>query len=129
MQGRARVLGRHLQKLAIGAPLWHIQDNLLAPLAAQPLLDDLALVDFLGQQDVGRHISSFIVELLDEGRNQLPVLLADHSFQHEVLAADQFAAPDEEHLHASFARSFVLGKGDDVLVFLLAADDLLSLHD
>ena len=108
----------------------HAEEHLLAAApGTQPLLDDVPLVQILLEQDAGRHEGRFVVILLDEGRHHLAVLLGADPFQHERLPADQLAAADEEDLHARLASARILGKGDDVLVFLLAAHHLLPLDE
>ena len=75
-----------------------------------------------------RNAGGFRVELLDELGHDLRVRRVLRALQDEVLAADQFAAADEEDLHAGFAVGARHGQHIRIEV-VGGKHDLLSLDD
>ena len=78
-------------------------DHLSTAPRAQPLLDDLSFLDFVGQQHLWRHGGGFRIELLDKLADHFIIGCIFRAFQDEILAPDQFAAADEKDLHTGFA--------------------------
>ena len=121
------ILGRHVDKLLLLAAPGNLYRHLGVALAPEPRFDDLRFFNVSRQQDFLRDVGGIIVKLRHELLNDRLVALTFCIVQHEVLAADQLAVPDEEHLHASFP--VISGKCDDILIGIAGTDHLLSSGD
>ena len=75
------------------------------------------------EQNAARHVGVRGVELLDERRRQLRRLVVRVAAHQEILAPDQLALPDEEHLRPAVAP--LLRQRDHVRVFVGQMQDLL----
>ena len=92
------------------------------------MTDDLGFLDLLREHHLLRDTGRLGIELLDELGHHFLIGGVFRSFQNKILAPDQFAAADEENLHAGF----VIGAchGDDIRILVIRRKDhLLAFND
>ena len=101
---------------------------LTATPGTQPLTNDFGFFDFFRQHHLLRNVGRFGVELLDKLLHDFSIAGFFGAFQDEVFPPDEFAAADEEDLHAGFpvrARH-----GDHIRVQVIGVEhDFLPLDD
>ena len=125
LQPLRRVLGDHLHQLALFAALGDAQLHRAGALGSQPNLYRVQVVRQMLKQDSARRVGVRRVELLDERRHDLRLVVPVRSVHEEILAPDQLALTDEKHLHPSVPP--LLRQRDYIRVFVGEMQNFLPL--
>ena len=126
-QTLVRVVGNHLNQLALFPALRHVQLDRPLSLGSQPRANRFHVFREMLKQHTSRHIWIGRVELLDESRQYLGRLIALRSVHQEVFAADQLALSYEEHFDPGVPT--LLSQSYNVEVFVGELKYLLTLVD
>ncbi len=120
------VLRDRLHQLPLGTALRDAHAYLAPPLQAEELLVQLGVVGRVGHEDLSRDVGALeiAVELLEQATHQLGPADVFHLVDHETLAADDAALPNQEDLHGGLER--VVDHPDGVVVLFLGVDHLLT---
>ena len=120
------ILSDHLDQTPLLAALRHMDVNAALSFLAQPLHDAVRLFEMMLHEDARRYIGRSVIELLHECCEYLVRLVVLRARHQKVVPADEFALPDEEDLHPSFARprrrrdhiDILRGQVQDFLAFI-----------